>query len=154
MAAMAAERGGPEVAVGAVVLADRPRSSLEAAPSKTHVLLVRRGRPPRVGSWTLPGGRVERGETLAAAVEREVREETGIAVRAGPLVEVFELLEAEFHYVILDYRAAPIDARAEPRAADDAMDARWVDLAELGSFGVTEAVARVIARAVSRADGA
>jgi len=134
----------PTLAVGAVVLR-RAQAGLE-------VLLVRRGRPPNVGSWTFPGGRVEAGETLAAAVVREVKEETGLAVTVGGLIEVFELLGEAHHYVVLDYAATVSVESAEvsPRAGDDAADVRWQSVSDLEVLGVTEAVGRVTAEAAQR----
>ncbi|GAC1393457.1 MAG: NUDIX hydrolase [Polyangiales bacterium] len=119
----------------------------ERAPS---VLLIQRGRPPLQGTWTLPGGRVERGEGVTAALRREVREETGLDVEVGALVEVVELVDpaGAYHFVILDHVARPVDpASPEPRAGDDAADARWVALTELSRYALTEAVLRVIERA-------
>ena len=93
------------------------------------VLLVRRGRAPSRGVWAVPGGRVELGETLAEAAEREVREETGVRVRAGEPVWSFDSVvrDAEgrvaFHYVIVDLLADYV--AGEPRAGDDALAARW-----------------------------
>lgn len=132
----------PRVAVGAIVH--------DAA---GRVLLVRRGRPPGVGLWTVPGGKVEPGERLADAVVREVAEETGLAVACGPLVEVIERMGEGWHYVILDYLAELSDpgpgpgAPRPPRAGDDVTDARWVDRAELAALPTTEGLAPVLERA-------
>jgi ADP-ribose pyrophosphatase len=117
----------PRLAVGTVVL------------HQGRVLLVRRGKPPRQGKWAVPGGKVEAGETLRQAAEREVREETGIEVRAGEVVHVFELIDRDgdtlrFHYVIIDLMAEYLGG--EPRAADDASDARWFGAEELGDHDV------------------
>src|SRR5215203_458249 len=84
----------PRIAVGAIVLDAQGR-----------VLLVERGKPPGVGLWTVPGGRLERGETLVQAVAREVREETGLSVEVGTLACVVERMGDSFHFVILDYMA-------------------------------------------------
>lgn len=104
------------------------------------------------GTWTLPGGRVERGERLTDALRREVREETGLEVEVGALVEIVELIDAAggFHFVILDYIAKPLATlrSLEPRAGDDAADARWVELGDLAQYAVTEAVRRVIEQAM------
>src|SRR5438128_7614457 len=93
----------PVVAVGGVVLAPGPR-----------VLLVERARPPMVGKWTLPGGRLRGGESIVDAVEREVFEETGIRVAAGSLVEVVEIVAEGYHYVIHDHLCTPVDPAESP----------------------------------------
>lgn len=134
---------GPELAVGAVVLS----SAADPTERSGHVLLIQRARPPSVGRWTLPGGRVQRGESLEAALRREVMEETSIAITVGALVEVIEIVDAQFHYVIMDYWAVPVGDPHPPRAGDDAADARWVALSDLAKYETTQAVQRVIARA-------
>jgi ADP-ribose pyrophosphatase YjhB (NUDIX family) len=111
--------------------------------------LVERAKPPMVGKWTLPGGRVRGGETIAAAVEREVLEETGIRVAAGSLIEVVEIMAEGYHYVIHDHLCTPLDPSSAPKAADDAADARYVRPSELSQLGVTEAVARVVMKGVA-----
>ena len=122
----------PTVAVGAIVFDDDGR-----------VLLVQRGRPPAEGLWSVPGGRVERGERLVNAVAREVLEETGLVVEVGPLAEVVERIGDGYHYVILDYVARAIGGTLT--AGDDAKDARFVD--DLGAYACTEGLADVVARA-------
>jgi 8-oxo-dGTP diphosphatase len=102
----------PEVAVGAVVVRDG------------RLLLVRRGRGVGVGLWSLPGGRVEPGETLDAAVRRELAEETGLQVRVGPLCGIAERINDQAHYVILDFWA-DADARGTAVAGDDAAGVMW-----------------------------
>lgn len=110
----------PEVAVGAVVVHDG------------RLLLIRRGRGPAVGQWSVPGGRVEWGETLAQAVEREVAEETGLAVRCERFVGWVERMGAGHHYVIMDFQAEVVgDPAVTLRAGDDAAEAAWVPLAEV-----------------------
>jgi ADP-ribose pyrophosphatase YjhB (NUDIX family) len=121
----------PVAAVGAIVIDGDGR-----------VLLVRRGRPPGEGLWSLPGGKVEMGERLADAVVREVREETGLEVACGRLVEVVERMGDGWHYVILDYRCEPRGGTL--RAGDDVSDARWVTRAELDALPTTEGLGPVI----------
>jgi 8-oxo-dGTP diphosphatase len=128
----------PVVAVGGVVLAPGPR-----------VLVVQRGTPPLMGQWTLPGGRLCGGETIAAAVEREVLEETSIRVTVGSLIEVVEIVTEGYHYVILDHLCTPVDASEVPKAGDDAAEARYVRPSELPSLGVTEAVARIVRKGLA-----
>lgn len=102
-----------------------------------RLLLVQRANPPAAGTWSIPGGRVEPGEDDATAVAREVAEETGLAVRVGALVGEVERDAPDGRvYVIRDYACAleagaADDGAALPVAADDAADARWVDLADL-----------------------
>ncbi len=99
------------------------------------VLLVRRGRAPYRGEWAIPGGRVEWGETLASAAERELLEETGVTIRATEPVYTFEYIETteegppRFHYVVIDLQGEYV--AGEPRAASDAEDAAWIKLSEL-----------------------
>jgi ADP-ribose pyrophosphatase len=100
-------------------------------------LLVRRGKPPLRGRWVVPGGTVELGETLEAAVAREVLEETGIVVRPLDVVKVFDAIERDeagvrFHYVVVDYRCAFVSGA--PRAGSDAEAAAWVAGGDLGSY--------------------
>ena len=111
----------PLVGVGAVVV------------HEGRVLLVRRGSEPLKGHWTLPGGVLEVGETIAAGVAREVREETGLLVEPLELVELLDRIHREagrvrYHYVIADYLCRVTGG--ELRAASDADAVRWVERAE------------------------
>ena len=137
----------PQVAVGAFVFDERGR-----------VLLIERGRPPGEGLWTVPGGKLEPGETLVQAVAREVREETGLTAEIGPLVCVVERIAEGYHYVILDYlarvvggarAAAPETAGGGPRPApgDDVRDARYCDDADVARLPLTDGLLPVLERA-------
>jgi mutator protein MutT len=127
--------GRPEVAVGAIV-----------TDAQGRVLLIQRGHPPAKGRWTVPGGRVERGETLQQALLRELQAETGLTATPGPLAEVFEYIDDRYHYVILDYRLT--EPQGELRPGEDAVDARFVDLADLGSYQTTDGLGDVLKRAL------
>ena len=113
----------PTLAVGAIVVRDG------------RLLMVRRGREPGRGLWSLPGGRVEAGESLSEAVRREVKEETGLDVAVGELAGVYEV-PAPDHLVVLDYFAvAPADQA--PRAGTDADEAGWVPFERIRSLECT-----------------
>jgi ADP-ribose pyrophosphatase YjhB (NUDIX family) len=102
-----------------------------------RLLLSRRGHAPGAGLWSLPGGRVEPGESDAAAVAREVREETGLLVRPGPLAGAVELAGPGATVLdIRDYLAAVTGGRLQ--AGDDAADVRWVTAAELAVLPVSQ----------------
>jgi ADP-ribose pyrophosphatase YjhB (NUDIX family) len=109
-----------------------------------RVLLVRRGRPPSVGSWTLPGGHLEPGETPEAAVVREVLEETAVAARVVCPLGVVRVDREGFSYSIHEHLLAPVGPAGDPVAGDDAADAQWVARDGLGALCVrAEAVAVV-----------
>lgn len=115
-----------------------------------RILVVRRGRPPRMGLWSLPGGRVERGETDAEAVVREVLEETGLDVTVVRLLGTVEIPAADGDiHVVRDYECVVADPTRPAdvlRPGDDAADARWVtphDLRRLEtSPGLLDALTR------------
>jgi 8-oxo-dGTP diphosphatase len=112
--------------VGAVIKDDRGR-----------LLLIKRGHAPGAGLWSLPGGRIEAGETDAAALIREIAEETGLAIEAGHLVGRVRRSAGQGDVLdIRDYTATITGGTL--RAGDDAADARWVDTTELGSLPITE----------------
>ncbi len=98
-----------------------------------HLLLVRRGRPPEAGRWSLPGGRVEPGETLRHAVRREVGEEVALEATIGNLIGVVERRGPGHHYLIADFHAT-VDANATPVAGDDAAACAWVPVDQLASW--------------------
>jgi len=99
------------------------------------VILVRRGHQPLAGEWSLPGGTLEVGETLVAAIAREVAEETGLIVDVGPVIEVFDRImlddqqRVQYHFVLVDFLGGP--AGGALRAGSDATDIVVVDPAAL-----------------------
>jgi 8-oxo-dGTP diphosphatase len=115
------------------------------------VLLVRRAFPPRQGEWSLPGGRLELGESLTDGVAREVREETGLEVEVGVVVDVFDRVHRDeggrirYHFVIVDFLCRPRGGTLA--AGDDAADVRWVPRAEVAALGVNAYAVGVIERA-------
>jgi ADP-ribose pyrophosphatase YjhB (NUDIX family) len=108
----------PELCVGAVVVDDG------------RLLLVRRGRPPGVGLWSVPGGRVESGETMAEAVVRELEEETALAGRVERVLGWVERIGPDHHFVIVDH-LVHVAEPAAARAGDDASALLWVRLGEV-----------------------
>ncbi len=137
----------PRVGVGAVVL------------DGDRVLLVRRGRPPAEGQWSLPGGLVHLGERLEDAVVREVEEECGLRVALLGLCGVVDRIvhagagfpekrdAIRYHWVIVDYAARV--AGGALRAGSDAAEVEWVPLAELPARATTAGIADMVARAVT-----
>ena len=126
----------PVVGVGAVVWrGDR-------------VLLIRRGRPPRLGQWSLPGGAQQLGETLVEAISREVLEETGLVLQSVRFLTTIDLIERSedgrirYHYTLVDYVAEAPDGAA--RAGDDAAAVAWFRLDELSELGLWSETVRII----------
>ena len=109
-----------------------------------RLLLIRRGHAPHAGSWSLPGGRVEPGETVAQAVEREVREETGLAVRAGAEVGRVQIPGDGVLYDVVDLRCALTSTGQEPIAGDDAADVLFADAAALAQLRCTPALVETL----------
>jgi 8-oxo-dGTP diphosphatase len=130
----------PIVGVGAVVL------------DGDRVLLVRRGHEPLKGEWSLPGGAVEVGEALDAAVAREVLEETGVEVEVGPMIDVLDSIRvdpdgrARYHFVLIDYLCRPIGGTL--CCATDAADATWAAVDDLARFALVGATLTMIEKAL------
>jgi ADP-ribose pyrophosphatase YjhB (NUDIX family) len=113
------------------------------AVAEEQLLLVRRGRTPAAGAWSVPGGRVNAGETLAEAVLRELAEETGLEGVCDELVGWVERIGPDQHYVILDFAVTILDPR-EPRAGDDAAEAEWVPLDEVAHRRLADGLAEFL----------
>ena len=133
----------PVVGVGAVVVKDG------------RVLLVRRANEPSRGRWSIPGGTVELGETLAQAAAREVREECQVEVDVGPLLSTFDLIDRDeqgrirYHYVLLDLAARHVCG--EPVAGTDALEVRWVAEHELAGLDLVPRLLPVLRKALHTA---
>ena len=123
---------GPELCVGAVVV------------HNGAILLIRRGSPPGEGLWSVPGGRVQRGETLAEAARRELREETSLEGEIGEAVGWTELIGRRRHYVIVDFRAT-VATDAVPKAGTDASDAAWVTFGDLEKWDLVDGLLQFLA---------
>lgn len=134
----------PIVGVGAVIV------------DAGRVLLVRRANEPLKGEWSLPGGAVELGETLAAAVAREVLEETGLEVEVGPIVDVLDRVRLDeggrprFHYVLVDFVCRPTGGVLA--SGSDAAGVAWASVHDMADYGVAPATVAVIEKALARVD--
>ena len=135
----------PRVGVGAVVL------------DGDRVLLVRRGKAPSFGKWSIPGGLVELGETSQEAARREVLEECGIDVRIGAVAGVLDRVirdpdgRVRYHWVLVDYVAYPDSVAVT--AGSDAAEAQWVRVDDVPRYDTTDGLIAMIDRAVALAKG-
>jgi ADP-ribose pyrophosphatase YjhB (NUDIX family) len=131
----------PVVGVGAVIIDDG------------RVVLIRRKYEPLAGQWSLPGGTLELGESLESGVSREMREETGLEVAVGPVIDVFDRIlldtasRVRYHFVLIDYLCRPIGGRLV--AGSDVADAVFADPAALAPFRLTPKAVSVIDRALT-----
>ena len=113
---------------------------------------MKRAHEPLQGHWNLPGGAVELGETLTQACAREVREETGLVVEVGPVVELFDriMLDADggvqYHFVLVDYVCRPVGGTL--RCGSDASEIALADPAALDAYGLTDKAIEVIRKAL------
>jgi mutator protein MutT len=122
----------PELCVGAVVVDD------------DRLLLIRRGRGPAAGEWSVPGGRVESGETVAEAVVRELFEETGLEGVCGDLLGWVERIGDDHHFVILDFTVTLLDPEVAPVAGDDAAEVAWFPLFDVAEQRLVEGLAEFL----------
>ena len=126
----------PLIGVGAIIV------------KQGHVVLIKRGKPPLLGEWSIPGGMLELGETLRQGAEREAFEETGFTVRATELLGVFDRIvpdanqRTSYHYVLIDFFCEIISG--ELCAGHDASDARWFTPQEVAALPLAEDTAAVI----------
>ncbi|MFQ5674583.1 MAG: NUDIX hydrolase [bacterium] len=120
----------PLVGVGAVLL------------ENNRILLVKRKFEPKSKLWTLPGGLVKKGETVQEALVRELREECGLSIEPGRLVDVIDYIERDennavkYHYVLVDYEVVHTSGSLAP--SSDAVDARWFSLDELQKIALPD----------------
>ena len=132
----------PIVGVGAVIVKDG------------RAIIIKRANEPYKGQWSIPGGRVEIGEPLVEAVRREMREETGLEVEVGPVIEVFERIQRDaggvrYHFVIVDYLCTCVSGVL--CAGDDAADAVWVTSDELANYDIRQSAVSVIRKGLALA---
>jgi ADP-ribose pyrophosphatase YjhB (NUDIX family) len=130
----------PIVGVGAVVVKDG------------HALVVRRATEPLRGEWSVPGGMLELGEKLREGIAREVKEETGLEVEVGEVLDVFDSIfpdaegRTQYHYVLIDFLCRPV--AGEVRASSDVSDARWVTAEQATNLQMKEATVGLIRKAL------
>lgn len=119
-----------------------------------QMLLIKRGKAPRAGQWSLPGGAQHLGETLADAARRELREEAGLDIEPGEIIATLDLIDRDddgrvrYHYTLVDFTAEALSPDVQP--GDDATDARWFDRQDLDDLGLWSETIRVIDLAKSK----
>jgi mutator protein MutT len=132
----------PLVGIGAIIIENR------------RVLLIKRGQPPLMGEWSIPGGMLELGETVHQAAIREAQEETGLRVEPGELLGVFDRVirdeknQVRYHYVLIDFLCHRI--AGEVQAAGDADEARWFTKEEVAKLPLAKDTAEVVRRGFQR----
>lgn len=118
-----------------------------------QVLLIRRGKAPRLGEWSIPGGAVELGETLHEAIRREVREECGIEIEIERVADAIDIIQRDsegriqYHYAIVDFVATFLSG--EPRPSSDVTEAVWVAAGELAKYPMNPQTRAVIEKALA-----
>ena len=132
----------PLIGVGAVIVEDG------------RALLIRRGTPPLLGEWSLPGGVLECGESLREAVAREAHEETGLTVEVGEMLGVYERViraddgRVRYHYVLIDFLCRRV--AGEMKAGSDAADAEWFRREELPALKLAYDADDVVSKGLDR----
>ena len=132
----------PIVGVGTVVM------------DSDMVLMIKRDKPPRQGSWSLPGGAQELGETIREAARREVREETGLEIGIFGLIDVVDSVRSdaddkiEYHYTLIDLAGYSVGGTL--MAGGDAQDCRWFTRTEINAMDIWSETKRIISLAVDK----
>ncbi|MGA2004094.1 MAG: NUDIX hydrolase [Terriglobales bacterium] len=132
----------PLIGVGAVIVKDG------------RALLIKRGQPPLLGEWSLPGGVLECGESLREAAIREAREETGLTVEVGEMLGVYERVirsddgRVRYHYVLIDFLCRPVVG--ELKASSDAAEAGWFTRDELPALELAYDANDVVLKGLAR----
>ena len=118
--------------------------------NQKQVLMIQRNQPPAMGFWSIPGGKLEPGESLAEACQREIKEETGLETKVKNIVAIVERRIEGFHYVIVDYLALLMDEKnIFPIAQSDVTEARWISLEHLADYNLVTGLADIITRTYS-----
>jgi mutator protein MutT len=118
--------------------------------NQKQVLMIQRNQPPAMGFWSIPGGKLEPGESLAEACQREIKEETGLETIVKNIVAIVERRIEGFHYVIIDYLALLMnEENIFPIAQSDVAEARWISLEELADYNLVPGLVEIITRAYS-----
>jgi mutator protein MutT len=131
----------PLVGVGAVIV------------DQGRVVVIKRGSPPLLGEWSIPGGMLELGETARQAVEREALEETGLVVQSGELLGVFDRIvpdeagKIRFHYLLVDFLCRPVSGTL--RAGHDAAEAHWMTLEEVRNMPMADTTKALLVKVLS-----
>lgn len=126
----------PLIGIGAVIF------------NNNEVLLIKRNQAPASGLWSVPGGKMEAGESMTEACQREVLEETGLKIHTKSVLAVVERRLEGFHYVIIDFLAVLMpDQDIEPVAETDVAEARWVRINKISEYDLVEGLSVIIERA-------